>query len=166
MKKRITITESDRERILNLHTKYKNTLIKEQAVTPTTAAPQTPPAQTVTTQTTTQAPTTERFRTAKCPGKDTKTGQVCKDQALQVQIKINDKCPSDKLPVKLAEDGVWGPKSTAAFTACGGSISGSATTQTTTQAPGSQSPIGAQDSTSSNNTASNASTESIDSQNV
>jgi hypothetical protein len=158
MKKRITITESDRERILSLHTKYKNALINEQ-----TATPQTTPAQPAATQ----PSVTERFKTAVCPGKDTKKGQICKDQALKVQIKINDKCPSDKLPVKLLEDGVWGPKSTAAFTACGGSISGGTTAQTTTpQTPSVQSPIGAQDSTSSNTTASSGSSESIDSLSV
>lgn len=163
MKKRITITESDRERILSLHTKYKNTLIKEQ-----TATPQTTPAQPASTQpAATQPSVTERFKTAACPGKDTKKGQICKDQALQVQIKINDKCPSDKLPVKLLEDGVWGPKSTAAFTACGGSISGSSTAQTAVpQTPGTQAPLGAQDSTASNTTANGGSSETIDSLSV
>lgn len=154
MKKIITITESDRERILSLHTEYKNSIIKEQATTPVQPTPTTPaqPAQ-----------SPERFKTAACPGKDTKKGQICDNKALQVQIKINDKCSSDKLPVKLAEDGVWGPKSTAAFTACGGSISGDVTTQTTTQSQTTaiQAPLGAQSTTSSS-----GSSESVDSLSV
>lgn len=122
MKKRITINESDRERILSLHTDYKKRLA-EQAVT-----------------TTNNATATERFKTATCAGMG--KGGRCQDKALQVQIKINDKCPSDKLPVKLVEDGIWGPKSTKAFTACGGSISGSETTTQTSGPAAAQQPTG------------------------
>ena len=122
MKKRITINESDRERILSLHTDYKKRLV-EQAVT-----------------TTNNATATERFKTATCAGMG--KGGRCQDKALQVQIKINDKCPSDKLPVKLVEDGIWGTKSTKAFTACGGSISGSETTTQTSEPAAAQQPTG------------------------
>lgn len=116
MKKIFTITESDRESILSLHENYKKSLVKEQA---TTVAP----ASTVST-------TTERFKTATCAG--LQKGPKCVDKALQVQIKINDKCPSDKLPVKLVEDGIWGKNSTKAFSACGGVISGGASSTGTT----------------------------------
>lgn len=209
MKKRIILTESEREHILNLHVIAKNTLSEQTAAAtavnayqaqrlqnkaqrqqsradetkskasefasklpqqqptqqqPTQQQPESPQQQTTTQQTTqqtTQANNTvqERFKTAKCPGKDTKQGQVCDDKKLQVQIKINDKCPSDKLPIKLAEDGIWGPKSTAAFNVCKGLISGGASTQPQTASV--QAPLDAQ-----NAVASNSSSETIDSLSV
>ena len=59
-----------------------------------------------------------RYSTAVCPGKDTKPGGKCDDKVLKIQIRINDECPSDILPVKLNEDGVIGPKTKTAFVAC------------------------------------------------
>jgi len=97
MKKRIQITESDRQSILRLHEEYKMSLLSEEA-------------------------STERWKTATCA--DLKKGSRCKDIVLKVQIKINDTCPTDKLPIKLVEDGILGPKTSSAFTACGGVISG------------------------------------------
>ena len=81
MKKRLVISESERETILMKHQEYKNSIIKEQSVQSGT--------------TTTQSGTTvqERFKTATCAGMG--KGRRCKDKALQVQIKINDKCPTD-----------------------------------------------------------------------
>ena len=153
MKRRLVISESERQTILMKHQEYKNFIIQEQA----TQSGATPTQSGTTTQ--------ERFKTATCTGLG--KGPKCKDKALQVQIKINDKCPKDKLPTKLVEDGIWGPKSTAAFTACGGSISGGTTAQTSTpQTSGTQAPIGAQDSTASNTTANGGSSESIDSLSV
>ena len=62
---------------------------------------------------------------------------------------MNDECPSDVLTVKLKEDGVIGPRTNAAFSACkaklkptkvagggGTSTTGSTTTQGTTVAQG------------------------------
>ena len=97
MKKRIQITESERQSILRLHEEYKMSLLSEEA-------------------------STERWKTATCA--DLKKGSRCKDIVLKVQIKINDTCPTDKLPIKLVEDGILGPKTSSAFTACGGVISG------------------------------------------
>lgn len=121
MKKRITLTESERESILNLHSNYKKRLL-EQETTTTQATPASAPA-------TTQ----DRWKTATCKGLNKKA--ACKDKILQTQIKINDKCPADKLTTKLVEDGIWGPKTGGAFTACGGPISGQ--DATTKPAPGS-----------------------------
>jgi hypothetical protein len=103
MKKRLIISESDRESILKLHNDRKNSLLKEQASTQ---------------QPVPQQPTSERFLTAKCPGKDTKPGQTCNEKVLKLQVKINDKCPTDKLPTKLKEDGVIGNNTKNAMTAC------------------------------------------------
>ena len=111
MKKRIQITESDRQSILRLHEEYKMSLLSEEA-------------------------STERWKTATCA--DLKKGSRCKDIVLKVQIKINDTCPTDKLPIKLVEDGILGPKTSSAFTACGGVISaqGGSTTTGGTQDAG------------------------------
>jgi len=103
MKKRLIISESDRESLLKLHNDRKNSLLKEQASTQ---------------QPVPQQPTSERFLTAKCPGKDTKPGQTCNEKVLKLQVKINDKCPTDKLPTKLKEDGVIGNNTKNAMTAC------------------------------------------------
>ena len=121
MKKRIILTESEKESILNLHSEFKKRLV-EQATTGTTTG---------NTTTTTGGTTTERWRTATCAGLGANKKPACKDKVLQVQIKINDKCPTDKLPTKLVEDGIWGPKTNAAFTACGGVISGAQSAPTT-----------------------------------
>lgn len=123
MKKRITLTESERESILNLHSNYKKRLV-EQATTGSTTG---------NTSTTTGATTQDRWKTATC--KELGKKAACKDKVLQTQIKINDKCPADKLTTKLVEDGIWGSKTGGAFTACGGSISGQ--DATTKPAPGS-----------------------------
>ena len=111
MEKRIQIKESDRQSILRLHEEYKISLLSEQV-------------------------STERWKTATCGGLS--KGRRCKDKVLQVQMKINDKCAVDKLPTKLVEDGIWGPKTSSAFTECGGTIStqGEPTTTTTTIASG------------------------------
>jgi hypothetical protein len=126
MKKRIQITESERQSILRLHEEYKMSLLSEQSSTGTTTGNTTTTGattgNTTTTGATTGNTTTERFKTATCAG--LKKGPRCKDKVLQVQIKINDKCPADKLPAKLVEDGLMGPKTSSAFTACGGVISG------------------------------------------
>jgi hypothetical protein len=96
MEKRIQIKESDRQSILRLHEKYNISLLSEEV-------------------------STERWRTATCAGP--KKSTRCKDKVLQVQMKINDKCAVDKSLTKLVEDGIWGPKTSSAFTTCGGTIS-------------------------------------------
>lgn len=143
MKKRLIISESDRDIILKLHEQekvgfgqrvgaavnaFRNPTQPTQQQPTTTQQPttQTPVQEPVTTQTTqaptttqtTQAPVTERFTTAKCPGKDTKPGQTCDEKVLKLQVKINDKCSTEKLPVKLKEDGVIGKNTRNALTAC------------------------------------------------
>jgi len=107
MKKRIQITESDRQSILRLHEEYNISLLSEEV-------------------------STERWKTATCAG--SKKSTRCKDKVLQVQMKINDNCAVNKSLAKLVEDGIWGPKTSSAFTACGGTIStqGEPTTTTTT----------------------------------
>ena len=130
MEKRIQIKESDRQSILRLHEEYKMSLLSEQASTGTTTG------NTTTTGATTGNTTTERWKTATCDGSEKSTR--CKDKVLQVQMKINDKCSTNQLAAKLVEDGIWGPKTSSAFTACGGTIStqGGPTTTTTTIASG------------------------------
>jgi hypothetical protein len=130
MKKRIILTESEKERILNLHVTAKNRLSEQQDAQQPAA--QQPAAQQPVAQQTPQGGTTsERWKTATCAGLGANKKPACKDKVLQVQIKINDKCPTDKLPTKLVEDGIWGPKTTTAFTACGGVISGAQSAPTT-----------------------------------
>jgi hypothetical protein len=142
MKKRIQITESDRQSILRLHEKYKNSLLSEQSAntdmgdnSPESLAAelevdnakknsQTPPPPTD------NDTDSKRWKTATCT--NLKKSTRCKDKVLQVQMKINDKCSGDKLPTKLVEDGIWGPKTSSAFTACGGTISTQGGTTTTT----------------------------------
>lgn len=144
MKKRLIISESDRESILKLHEQEKvgfgqrvgaavnafrnpeQTTTQQPTTQQLTTQTQTPVQEPVTTQTTqaptttqtTQAPVTERFSTAKCPGKDTKPGQTCDEKVLKLQVKINDKCPTDKLPIKLKEDGVIGKNTRNALATC------------------------------------------------
>jgi hypothetical protein len=149
MKKRIQITESDRQSILRLHEKYKNSLLSEQSTNTEMgdnssddleAALEVDNSQ-KNTQTsppsTDNNTTSERWKTATCI--DLKKSTRCKDKVLQVQMKINDKCSTNQLTAKLVEDGIWGPNTSSAFTACGGTIStqgGPTTTTTTTIASG------------------------------
>ena len=121
MKNRIILTESEKESILNLHSEFKKRLVEQAATGSTTGN----------TATTTGGTTSERWKTATCAGLGANKKPACKDKVLQVQMKINDKCPTDKLPTKLVEDGIWGPKTTTAFTACGGVISGAQSSPTT-----------------------------------
>ena len=135
MKKRLIISESDRESILNLHEQEKVGVGQrvKSAVNafrnPAQQPAQQPVAQTQTQQPVPQQPApqqpapqqppvVERFTTAKCPGKDTKPGGKCDEKVLKLQVKINDKCPTDKLPTKLKEDGVIGNNTKNAMTAC------------------------------------------------
>jgi len=108
MKKRLIINETERESILKLHNDRKKSLLKEQA-----AVPQ-PQAQTPTTG------DSKRYCSANCPGPDTKS--KCETGALRLQMKINDTCPSSKLPVKLKEDGDFGPASKRAIAACSSDV--------------------------------------------
>ena len=120
----MNITESERQSILRLHEKYKNSLLSEQssdmgddspeylASTNTQNNSQTIPSPT------TDKTTSERWKTSTCSG--LKKTSRCVDKVLQVQIKINDKCPTDKLGGKLVEDGIWGQKTDAAYNVCGG----------------------------------------------
>lgn len=127
MNKRIIISESERQSILNLHTSYKNNL--NEQVEP------------VTTATTTAAPTAGTpvvGRKVDCTS--TKNPAKCKQKVLDVQVKINDKCT--KITQKLIEDGIYGNNTLNAIKTCTGmdlSSSGKApvngvTTATTTVA--------------------------------
>lgn len=118
MKKRIILTESEKESILNLHSEFKKRLV-EQATTGTTTG---------NTSTTTGSTTGNTSTTT-----SGKTPEDRKTKIKTVQTLINDKCPADKLPnkTKLVVDGIWGPKTNAAFTACGGVISGAQSAPTT-----------------------------------
>jgi FtsZ-interacting cell division protein ZipA len=143
MKRRLVINESDRESILNLHEQEKVGRVRaavnafrnptqsptqqptpqQSAQEPVAQTQQPTPQQPTPQQPTPQQPTpqqavTERFTTAKCPGKDTKPGRNCDEKVLKLQVKINDKCPTDKLPVKLKEDGIIGTNTRNALTAC------------------------------------------------
>lgn len=105
MNKRIIISESERQSILNLHTLYKNNL--NEQVEP------------VTTATTTAAPTAGTpvvGRKVDCTS--TKNPARCKQKVLDVQVKINDKCT--KITQKLVEDGVYGNNTLNAIKTCTG----------------------------------------------
>jgi len=128
MNKRIIISESERQSILNLHTSYKNNL--NEQVDP------------VTTSTTTAAPTAGTPVVArKVDCTSTKNPTRCKQKVLDVQVKINDKCT--KITQKLVEDGIYGNNTFNAIKTCTGmdlSSSSNApvsgvTTTTTTVAP-------------------------------
>ena len=132
MKKRITINESERESILNLHTSYKNSLIKEQAAPATPAAPATG----------TPAAPAAQVRKVDCS--TTKNPAKCKQKVLDVQVKINDKCT--KITKKLVEDGIYGINTGNAIKACTGmDLSSSTSNQSGVQTPaGAQTPVTAQ----------------------
>ena len=177
MKRRLVISESDRESILNLHEQEKVGVGQrvKSAVNafrnPAQQPAQQPVAQTQTQQPVPQQPApqqpapqqppvVERFTTAKCPGKDTKPGGKCDEKVLKLQVKINDKCPTDKLPVKLKEDGVMGTNTKNAMTACDSFIRATLV-QTPTGSVTPNAPLAANTSTNQE-----GSTESIDSLNV
>jgi hypothetical protein len=113
MRNILNILESERERIINLHSNHRNNLFEQDTTTATT--------------------TNNRWSSATCQGKSNR----CVVKVLQVQMKLNDTC-NNKSPnnQKLTEDGIWGPKTYAAFTACGGTISSGATSQQTDSASG------------------------------
>ena len=102
MNKRIIISESERQSILNLHTSYKNNL-NEQG-TPVTGS------------TTTSGTTIATGRKVDCTS--TKNPAKCKQKVLDVQVKINDKCT--KITQKLIEDGIYGNNTLNAIKTCTG----------------------------------------------
>ena len=185
MKRRLVISESDRESILNLHEQEKVGVGQrvKSAVNafrnPVQQPTQQPVAQTQTQQPVAQTqepvaqtqqpapqqpPVAERFTTVKCPGKDTKPGGNCDEKVLKLQVKINDKCPTDKLPVKLKEDGIIGTNTRNALTACDSFIRVTATNIPTNTPSGNvapNAPLAANTSTNQE-----GSTESIDSLSV
>jgi hypothetical protein len=130
MSKKFIISEKEKSRISKIHNQRilnERVGLKEQqtpppaATTPPPAATTPPPAATTPppAATTPQQPVqtgTTRYSTAVCPGKDTKT--KCDNTVLKAQIRMNDECPTDVLTTKLREDGDYGSKTGAAWTAC------------------------------------------------
>ena len=123
MNKRIIISESERQSILNLHTSYKNKLnevesafsqdaldrskelsqkISNIKTSDSTPAPVTP------------APVTDR----KVDCTSTKNPARCKQKVLDVQVKINDKCKT--ITQKLVEDGIFGNNTYNSIKTCTG----------------------------------------------
>jgi hypothetical protein len=126
MSKKFIISEKEKSRISKIHNQRilnERVGLKEQQTPPTAQpAPTTTGATTGTTTTgttttgTTTPPAATRYSTAVCPGKDTKT--KCDNTVLKAQIRMNDECPTDVLTTKLREDGDYGSKTGAAWTAC------------------------------------------------
>ena len=123
MNKRIIISESERQSILNLHTSHKNKLnevesafsqealdrtkelsqkISNLKTSDSTPAPVTP------------APVTDR----KVDCTSTKNPARCKQKVLDVQVKINDKCKT--ITQKLVEDGIFGNNTYNSIKTCTG----------------------------------------------
>lgn len=140
MKNFNNINESEKERILKLHTTFKESLISEQAVTPPAG-----------TQPTTQPQTGTQpvpARTKNCS--ETNRPNSCNQKVLDVQVKLNDKCPVEKIGTKLIEDGIYGQKTQTAIKSCTGidmTAQQTTTQQTTTQQTTTQPQTGAQPTT-------------------
>lgn len=98
MKNNFIIDELEKSRILFLHESKKNTVLNEQQ-TPEVNAP-------------------EPWKTATCQAM--RKSSFCKDKVLQVQMKLNLKCPANKIGQKLIEDGIYGPKTYTAIKNCTG----------------------------------------------
>jgi hypothetical protein len=148
--KKLNINESEKERILLLHSTIKKSLVSEQQQlskaqqrrvaraqgTINKLQPQTqqPPA-TETQPQTQQPPATETQPQTQQPpvtGTQPQTQQPpqgrkvncskpnCNQKVLDVQVKLNDKCPVEKIGTKLVEDGLYGVKTQNAIKACTG----------------------------------------------
>lgn len=120
MSKKIIISEREKNRISELHTRRilmernggkVETTEQDATATPTTQTTTAAPAPT--TQTTTAAPTPTRYTTAVCPAGKPK----CDQSVLRIQIRMNDECP-DMSQTKLIEDGIFGSKTTSAWSSC------------------------------------------------
>ena len=140
MNKRIIISESERQSILNLHTLFKNKLNEQGLNFDNTGALKVPP--TTTTTTTIYVPLSKSItdkanqvhkEIANFNPKDdsvppvtdrkidctsTKNPGRCKPKVLEVQVKINDKCKT--ITQKLVEDGIYGNKTFNAIKTCTG----------------------------------------------
>ena len=139
MNKRIIISESERQSILNLHTLFKNKLNEQVLNFDNTGALKVPPTTTTTTiyvplskgitdmanqihkeianfnpKDNSVPPVTDR----KIDCASTKNPGRCKPKVLEVQVKINDKCT--KITQKLVEDGIYGNKTFNAIKTCTG----------------------------------------------
>lgn len=126
MNKRIIISESERQSILNLHTSYKNKLNEETPLDTKDNA--TPFSQATLDKTkelsqkisnikpsdSTPAPVTDR----KVDCTSTKNSARCKQKVLDVQVKINDKCKT--ITQKLVEDGIFGNNTYNSIKTCTG----------------------------------------------
>jgi hypothetical protein len=73
----------------------------------------------------TKTTTSKRFSTTVCPGKDTKNR--CDNTVLKIQVRMNDECTD--LNPKLAEDGVIGKKTIAAWGICKSKLTSTKTVQ-------------------------------------
>ena len=126
MNKRIIISESERQSILNLHTSYKNKLNEQEANTPPASggrlgrlrqAWKKPVTEPVTEPAPAPAPApvvTDR----KVDCTSTKNPTRCKQKVLDVQVKINDKCKT--ITQKLVEDGIFGNNTYNSIKTCTG----------------------------------------------
>ena len=139
MNKRIIISESERQSILNLHEQEKPGIRKRlqgavqgfknptttsttDPISTTTTTPTTDPISTTTTTynpvttTTTSVPEPASSRKVDCAS--TKNPTRCNQKVLDVQVKINDKCT--KITKKLIEDGIFGNNTYNSIKTCTG----------------------------------------------
>ena len=123
MNKRIIISESERQSILNLHTSHKNKLNEvESAISQDALARSKELSQKISNIKTsdstpapvTPAPVTDR----KVDCTSTKNPARCKQKVLDVQVKINDKCKT--ITQKLVEDGIFGNNTYNSIKTCTG----------------------------------------------
>ena len=107
MGQKIILSEREKKRISDLHTKK---ILIEQASEPvTTITPVTPVTPVVPV---TPVFTEPRYKKAVCPAGNPK----CDQTTLRIQIRMNDECK--ELTPKLVEDGRIGSKTTSAWTMC------------------------------------------------
>lgn len=121
MSKKIIISEREKNRISELHTRR---ILMERNGDKVETTEQDATAQT--TQTTTAAPAPTRYTTAVCPAGKPK----CDQSVLRIQIRMNDECP-DMAQTKLIEDGIFGSKTNSAWSSCKTNLKPTKTTGST-----------------------------------
>lgn len=102
MGQKIILSEREKKRISDLHTKRR--LLEQAGDTATTTVPPVTPVTPVVTE--------PRYKKAVCPEGNPK----CDQTTLRIQIRMNDECK--ELTPKLVEDGRIGSKTTSAWTMC------------------------------------------------